>query len=137
MKSRDITYILKRSSKSPVVVISGPQESGKTTLVKSVFKNHKYVSFEDADTRMFATNDPERFLTFYQNDWGIILDEVQLIPALFVHIQAMVQTWSMANKKRPGYFVLISSEKLSVESLQLFYRQNVHHPASSFAKGGH
>ena len=70
MQSRDITFVLKRTAKSPTVFISGPRESGKTTLVKSVFKNHKYVSFEDPDTRMFATNDPERFLTFYQNESG-------------------------------------------------------------------
>ena len=68
---------------------------------------------------MFATNDPERFLTFYQNEWGIILDEVQQIPALFNHIQTQIAAWSSANKRKPGYFVFVSSEKLPEETLAL------------------
>ncbi len=115
MQSRDLTYILKRTSKLPVVIVSGPKESGKTTLIKTVFKNHKYVSFEDTDTLMFATNDPERFLNFYKNETGIILDEAQKVPAIFSHIQREVGT-----KKKPGYFILISSEKIPAKDLTVF-----------------
>lgn len=115
MQSRDITYFLKRASKVPVVIISGPKESGKTTLIKTVFKNHKYLSFEDTDTRMFATNDPERFFTFYKNDVGIILDEVQKVPSIFLHIQREIGA-----RKKPGFFILISSEKIAPETLNCF-----------------
>ncbi len=115
MQSRDLTYILKRTSKLPVVIVSGPKESGKTTLIKTIFKNHKYVSFEDTDTIMFATNDPERFLNFYKNETGIILDEAQKVPAIFSHIQREVGI-----KKKPGYFILISSEKIPAKDLTVF-----------------
>lgn len=115
MYSRDLKYILKRQSKYPVVIVSGPREAGKTTLVKNAFRSHKYVSFDDRDTRLFATNDPEEFLTFYRNDSGIVIDEAQRVPTLLQSIQNEV-----AAQKRPGYFILICSEKLAAEQLACF-----------------
>lgn len=113
MQSRDLTYVIKRGSKSPVVILSGPKEVGKTTLVKSAFKNHKYVSFADADTRLFATNDPERFLSFYKNDVGIILDDIELAYPLLPYLQTEAL-------KKPGYFIVVSSEKIPPQALSKF-----------------
>ncbi len=115
MQTRDLTFILKRIAKTPVVLISGPRQSGKTSLVKTVFKNHKYLSFEDPDTLMFATSDPERFLNFYKNDVGIILDEAQRATILFEHIQKEVSTY-----KKAGACILVSSEKIPLEQLAVF-----------------
>lgn len=115
MYSRDLSYVLKRHAKFPIIIISGPREAGKTTLVKNAFRNHKYVSFDDRDTRLFATNDPEEFLTFYRNDNGIIIDEAQRVPSLLPSIQNEVTA-----QKRPGYFILICSEKLAPEQLAWF-----------------
>lgn len=113
MLSRDLGYVLKRTLKLPVIIISGPKGSGKTTLVKTLLKNHKYVSCEDVDTRLFAINDPAQFLNFYKNDYGVIVDEAQHAPALFLQIQAEV-----AQQNKPGYFILVSSEKLPAKLTQ-------------------
>lgn len=113
MQSRDLTYTLKRRSRSPMVIVSGPKEAGKTTLVKNAFKSHKYVSFADADTRLFAANDPERFLSFYRNDLGIILDDIEMAYPLVPYLQTEF-------KKQPGYFIVVSSEKIPQEILNTF-----------------
>ena len=58
---RDLKDTLLRFAKFPVIGVFGPRQSGKTTLVKSYFKNYAYLNFEDPDTRDFATNDPAWF----------------------------------------------------------------------------
>lgn len=59
----------------PVVALTGPRQSGKTTLAKSVFSEKAYVSLENPDEREFALQDPKRFLQRFSN--GAVLDEVQ------------------------------------------------------------
>jgi len=71
-----------------VVAIIGPRQSGKTTLVRSVFPEKPYVSLEDVDTRRDATEDPRGFLTQYSK--GAIFDEVQRVPELFSYLQQVV-----------------------------------------------
>ena len=59
MFKRDMLQKLKYfASKLPVVAILGPRKSGKTTLARVAFPNHRYISFEDLDQRLFATSDP-------------------------------------------------------------------------------
>ena len=69
----------------PVMTITGPRQSGKTTIIKKVFNELPYLSLEDLDIRAFAINDPRGFLL--QNSQGLILDEVQnlhlLLPLKF------------------------------------------------------
>ncbi len=102
---RDIQAILSRFAKFPVVGVFGPRQSGKTTLVKSYFKDHTYLNFEDPDTRDFAYNDPRGFLEAHRNQHGIILDEFQYVPQILSYIQI-----ESDEKDRPGYFVLTGSQ---------------------------
>ena len=89
MITRDITQELQESANEyPVVTVFGPRQSGKTTLVKSTFKDHKYVSMEDPDTLEYAREDPRSFLKKIKNK--IIIDEVQRAPFLLSYIQGIV-----------------------------------------------
>lgn len=86
---RTATSTLKRLAKGfPVVALTGPRQSGKTTLAKSVFKDKTYISLENPDEREFAQRDPKRFLQRFPN--GAILDEVQRCPELLSWLQGWV-----------------------------------------------
>jgi predicted AAA+ superfamily ATPase len=86
----------------PVLTITGPRQSGKTTLARYVFKTHEYVSLEDPDNSKIAKEDPRAFLNKYSK--GIIIDEAQRAPKLFSYLQTIVDT-----EERPGRFVLTGS----------------------------
>ena len=91
----------------PVVTITGPRQSGKTTLARNLFARRPYVSLENPDSRAFALDDPLGFLG--QFDRGAILDEVQHVPALFSYIQTIVD-----EDPRPGRFILTGSQNFSL-----------------------
>ena len=93
----------KAATQYPVVTLTGPRQSGKTTLVKILFPEYKYVSLENPDHRIFALDDPNGFLR--QFDKGVILDEVQRTPDLFSYIQTIVD-----NDDHPGRFILTGSQ---------------------------
>lgn len=97
--------IKKLVSEFPVVSVVGPRQSGKTTLVKNVFPQFKYVSLEDLDTRGFALQDPRGFLSTYNK--GVIIDEAQRVPELFSYIQTVVD-----KKGSPGQFILTGSQNI-------------------------
>jgi uncharacterized protein len=82
-KSMDI-YL----KKYPVLVLTGPRQSGKTTFLKNQFSDYTYVNLENLDLRKYALNDPNAFLTEFQGK--VILDEVQRVPELFSYIQTKV-----------------------------------------------
>jgi predicted AAA+ superfamily ATPase len=84
-------------SKFPVISLTGPRQSGKTTLVKYAFDDMDYVSLEDPDTREFAQTDPRGFLAGYTK--GVIIDEAQRVPDLFSYIQTIIDTHN-----KPGMF---------------------------------
>lgn len=71
-----------------VITITGPRQSGKTTLIRNLFPKLPYYSLENLDVRSFAENDPIAFLN--QNPEGMILDEVHNAPALLSYIQGIV-----------------------------------------------
>src|SRR5579872_811419 len=96
---RDIYDAVLRFAKFPVVGLFGPRQSGKTTLMRAIFKDYIYLNFENPETLEFVTQDPKGFLKTYENDHGIILDEFQHFPELLSYIQIEVDA-----KKRPGYF---------------------------------
>lgn len=64
---RSLETVLVRYAKFPAVAILGPRQSGKTTLAKKSFPNHRYVSLEDHHERFFAIDDPRGFLKKYEN----------------------------------------------------------------------
>lgn len=102
-------FVLKRAQKMPVIAILGPRQSGKTTLVKTVFKNHIYISLENYEEREIASTDPRRFLEANNNGHGIILDEIQHVPQLLSYLQTFVD-----QEHRPGYIVITGSQNILV-----------------------
>ena len=110
MIPRQATQTLLRLAKGfPIVVLTGPRQSGKTTLAKSVFANKAYVSLENLDEREFAEQDPKRFLQRFAD--GAILDEVQRCPSLLSYLQGVVD-----ERKIMGDFILTGSAQLDLIS---------------------
>jgi predicted AAA+ superfamily ATPase len=108
MIPRIATSTLERLAKGfPVVALTGPRQSGKTTLVKAVFPNKPYVSLENPDEREFAQKDPKRFLQRFPN--GAILDEVQRCPELLSWLQGWVDDRAIM-----GDFVLTGSAQFDL-----------------------
>ena len=93
----------------PVVVVTGPRQSGKSTLVRHAFPERPYVSLEDLDQRDFAETDPRGFLNQFSD--GAILDEVQRCPALFSYLQTRVD-----ERQRVGEFILTGSQQFGLLS---------------------
>lgn len=91
----------------PVVTVTGPRQSGKTTLCRTVFPEHRYVSLEVPDTRAFARSDPRGFLEPLCG--GAIIDEVQRVPDLLSYVQGEVDS-----DTQPGRFVLTGSANLAL-----------------------
>lgn len=96
------------AKKFKAVAVTGARQSGKTTLVKQVFKNKPYVSLENPDTRNFALTDPRGFLQTYSK--GAILDEVQRVPELFSYLQEVLD-----NSKNKGLFILTGSNNFLLQ----------------------
>jgi hypothetical protein len=97
------TILLKAAQKYPVVSLTGPRQSGKTTLVRDAFPRHQYVSLESPDQREFAQSDPRGFLGQFAGK--VILDEAQRCPDLFSYIQGIVD-----ERPKPGQFILTGSQ---------------------------
>lgn len=79
------THLKENSKKYPIVTVTGPRQSGKTTLIKQTFSDYQYVSLEDPDQLEFAQSDPRGFLQQYPKN--VILDEAQNAPDLFSYLQ--------------------------------------------------
>ncbi|MFV1957988.1 MAG: ATP-binding protein, partial [Planctomycetota bacterium] len=104
MIQRTLARVLRHvATQAPVVTVTGPRQSGKTTLVRGVFPRHDYVSLEDPDARSFALEDPRGFLAHLRG--RAILDEVQRAPDLFSYLQTRVDASDV-----PGEFVLTGSQ---------------------------
>lgn len=95
------------AEKMPVIAVTGPRQSGKSTLVQKVFPNYTYVNLEDIEQRGFAKEDPKGFLS----NLGAyaIIDEVQNVPDLLSYIQVVVD-----KEKRTGQFVISGSQNLQL-----------------------
>ncbi|OOG78585.1 ATP-binding protein [Algoriphagus sp. A40] len=91
-----------------VVAVVGPRQTGKTTLVRSIFSHKPYVSLEDPDQREFALEDPRGFLAGLPN--GAILDEVQRTPELFSYLQGVVDP-----NPQTGQFILTGSNNFLLQ----------------------
>ena len=102
-------YLRRDADLYPVVTLTGPRQSGKTTLALATFAEHRYVSLEDPEARSFATEDPRGF--FDRFDGPLILDEAQRVPDLFSYIQGIVD-----EDDAPGRFVLTGSHNFLLMS---------------------
>jgi len=76
------------ASQFKAVAVVGPRQSGKTTLVRLIFKDKEYVNFENPDVRLYAMEDPRGFLANYPN--GAVFDEAQRVPELFSYLQQIL-----------------------------------------------
>lgn len=93
----------------PVITITGPRQSGKTTLCRKVFAHKPYANLESPDVRQFAIDDPRGFLAQYPD--GAILDEIQRAPDLVSYLQPMVD-----QDRREGLFILTGSQQFEVSN---------------------
>lgn len=98
-----IKQMLFFKDKYPILALTGPRQSGKTTLLKEVFPDYTYLSLENPDLRAFAENDPNGFLEKYSK--YCIFDEVQRVPQLFSYLQTIVD-----DSKIMGQFILSGSQ---------------------------
>ena len=97
--SEKVQYFL---TKYPLVTLTGPRQSGKSTLLREVFTNYKYLSFEDPDVLLMANEDPRLFLS--QNSGNCIFDEAQRFPEIFSWLQSHVD-----KSNREGLYILSGS----------------------------
>ncbi len=105
---RDVSSHLKRLYKQyPVLTITGPRQSGKTTLCRKLFNTLDYISLEDISNRAFAEDDPREFLNKYSS--GVIIDEIQRVPELISSIQTIVD-----QKNKNSLFVLTGSQQFEL-----------------------
>lgn len=108
MINRDIREKVKHfAAQYPVVTITGPRQSGKTTLCRMIFPERQYMSLEDMDSRRFALQDPRGFLHALPD--GAIIDEVQRAPELLSYIQTIVD-----ENQREGFFILTGSQQFEL-----------------------
>ncbi|MDF1654144.1 MAG: ATP-binding protein [Coxiellaceae bacterium] len=101
--------LLDKAAHYPVVAVTGPRQSGKSTIVKKLFADKPYRTLEDLDHRQFAQEDPRLFLAQFPD--GAVLDEIQHCPELCSYIQTIVD-----EDQRMGLFVLTGSNQLSMHA---------------------
>ena len=105
MIEREITpCLIKLFEQYPFVTVTGPRQSGKTTLCRAAFPHLKYINLEAPNQREFAESDPESFLSLLGD--GAILDEIQRVPELLSYLQVLAD-----EAGQNGLFVLTGSEQ--------------------------
>jgi uncharacterized protein len=101
-----MSELVRSATQMPVVTLTGPRQSGKTTLCRQAFPRKAYVNLEPLDTRELVRSDPRGFLAEYED--GAILDEIQNVPELLSYLQADVD-----ENPEPGRFILTGSQQLA------------------------
>ncbi len=124
MIKRDLAEELQKAAcQFPSITLTGPRQSGKTTLCRAMLPRHPYVSLEATDVRSFARDDPLGFLAQFTE--GAIIAEVQRVPDLLSYLQGVID-----EKPVPGRWILTGSQNLSLletVSQSLAGRTAVHH----------
>ena len=100
------TPLVRFARQYPVVTVTGPRQSGKTTLCKVCFPHYFYCNLEDLDTREYARNDPRGFLEQAEK---MIIDEIQRVSSLVSYIQGFVD-----QKNKSGQFILTGSHQFEL-----------------------
>jgi len=98
------TRLRAHAERYPVVAVTGPRQSGKTTVVEMAFPDRAYISLEDPDHRALAVDDPRGFIEGLRP--GSIIDEIQHVPALLSYMQTVVD-----RDKRAGRFIITGSNQ--------------------------
>jgi predicted AAA+ superfamily ATPase len=99
--------LLSLAKQYPIVTITGPRQSGKTTLVQKLFPNKPYINLENPDLREVALQDPRAFLATIPK--GAILDEIQRLPLLLSYLPEIADS-----RKEHGLFILTGSNQFSL-----------------------
>lgn len=108
MIERQASQLLKQIARGfPVVALTGPRQSGKTTLARQAFPGKPYFSLEDLETRQRITADPRQFFALLPE--GAVLDEVQRCPEVFSYLQGVVD-----ERARMGEFVITGSQQFGL-----------------------
>lgn len=108
MIQRDLApRLLDAASRFPAVTLTGPRQSGKSTLCRALFPHHGYANLEAPDTREFASSDPRGFLARYPE--GAVIDEVQRVPELPSYLQGEID-----EDPRPGRWILTGSQNFAL-----------------------
>ena len=102
-----LPVLLQRARQYPVVTVTGPRQSGKTTLCKLAFAHLPYANLEQPDVREFARSDPHGFLAQYPH--GAVIDEVQRLPELLSWLQVRVDA-----QPGNGQFILTGSHQFKL-----------------------
>lgn len=104
--NRDMEKVLKKAVRQfPSVIVTGPRQSGKTTLLRHLFlKSHRYVSMDNPDLRLMAQDEPELFFENYPPP--VIIDEIQYAPGLFSYIKMAIDK----DRNKRGQFILTGSQ---------------------------
>ena len=105
---RDLApQVLEAARKMPSVTLTGPRQSGKTTLCRTLFPDHPYVTLEAPDTHAFAIEDPRGFLAGLSE--GAVIDEVQRAPHILSYLQGLID-----DDPAPGRWILTGSQNLAL-----------------------
>src|SRR5512145_1493060 len=99
------TVLYKAASDFPAVVLVGPRQSGKTTLLKNIFDSqYQIISLEPPDVRLAAQTDPRGFLNLYSAP--VVFDEIQYVPGLLPYIKEKID----ADRNKAGQYILTGSQ---------------------------
>lgn len=101
--------LLRLAGQFPVVGITGPRQSGKTTLAQMTFPDKKYVSLDDKELRTLAASNPKDFLAAFPD--GVIIDEAQKVPEIFDAVKLFVDS----HKHEPGKYILTGSSQFRLK----------------------
>ena len=104
MIARDLASQLNRA---PSITVTGPRQSGKTTLCRALFPDRPYRSLEAPDEHAFAIEDPRAFLAQFPH--GAVIDEVQRVPDLLSYLQGAID-----DDPTPGRWILSGSQNLAL-----------------------
>ncbi len=109
MKPRTLAQVIHQALRTfPAIVVTGPRQSGKTTLLQSLCgRSHRFVTLEHPDVRIRAREDPEGFLD--QHRPPVIVDAIQYVPELLSYIKTRIDA-----RRRPGQWVLTGSQNFTL-----------------------